>query len=655
MESYLSLPGDYTILSQTITDLNSIQSYQIVEDFNYDNYDSTVLQRNFRWSFDQDVWSEWVDLTIQKLEAIPIEDDQLILYFQIRIVLISGEPVTVNSIDKLIITKGITTTPTPRPITAYSVGNSKGTAFLDNFYFDPYAVSLGVELQRKLSYTINQIFGHKVAYIRVTPQMRSMDVILKEYGLYESSKDFKCIKLLVPNNQFPDAKFQYNPFNIDYDEPFEVHIDKRYFESFFGKGVGPQKRDIIYFALANRMYEVASSSMHRDFMYKDLYYKVLLTKYADKANVIKDDDIQAQIDQLTRSTEEAFGDGVAQELEKIANPQQFTVSTRKTDKIRDYMDQYLQIEERDLQNYHTLISHYRYDLSGSPSDENGLVRTMLDYIIPVEWDTNAERTLTCWFLLRNPNTILRSITVLEQYDDELVITMNADPKVAVGDTVTITKPNTTLSIFGTVIEEISGTKIRISLDTQSRLYSETEWPGWYYFSGLQIRKNYPRLFIDGRNNSTGFSLENHEGKYFIAKIGSQSYTYILPTVLSTDTWYCLAFTYSSLYKQATLRILRRKWDPNTNTPLTTDMNVLYEYTYDDINIEDASNPYKYKIPASFMKMTNLRLMSVTIEPEKIVKFLNESIVADSDQAIIIDNAVPRIKLPYIGGHPNKLI
>ena len=85
------------------------------------------------------------------------------------------------------------------------------------------------------------------------------------------------------------------------------------------------------------------------------------------------------------------------------------------------------------------------------------------------------------------------------------------------------------------------------------------------------------------------------------------------------------------------------------------MDVLYEHTFNNIPIVDSSHSFKYKLPASSMKLTNLRLMSVTIEPEKMTKFLNESIVADSDQSIIIDNAIPRIKLPYVGGHPNKLL
>jgi hypothetical protein len=452
MSSYLSLPGDYAIISQTISNLPRVASYQVIENVDYDNIDETIVQKEFRWSFDQETYSSWIELNLTNVENVSFVD-QPILYFQIRYTLVSGEPLTINSINPLIVTipentDDIVMQP---PVNAYTSGNHRGTAFLNDFYFDPYAVNLAVELQRKLSYNVNKIFGHKAAYIRVTPQMRSLDVILKEYGIYESSKDYKCIKILVPNNQFPDSKLNFNPFNIDYEEPFEIHIDKRYFESFFGKGVGPQKRDIIYLPIANRLYEVASSTQFRDFMYKDLYYKVSLVKYADKANVIKDESILTELDELSNSTSELFDDKISQELKKITNVQQFTVSTKKSDKVRDYIDPNLLIEERDLLNYHTLISHYRYDLSASPEDANGSVRTMVDYLVPVSWGTNVERAFTCWFLLRNPTTFIRSVNVLEEYGTEYTITTNADVGANVGDSVTFTKSNSTLTFYGKVI------------------------------------------------------------------------------------------------------------------------------------------------------------------------------------------------------------
>ncbi len=460
MSSYLSLPGDYAIITQSISNLSNVSSYQIVENIDFEDIDNTIVEKVFRWSYDQETYSSWIELTIPNIESITLTN-QTVLYFQIRYTLISGSPLTINSISPLIITIPESTDDNviQPPVNAYTTGNRKGAAFLNNFYFNPYAVNLAVELQRKLSYNVNLIFGHKAAYIRVTPQMRSLDVILKEYGIYESSKDYKCIKLLVPNNQFPDSKLNFNPFNIDYEEPFEVHIDKRYFESFYGKGIGPQKRDIIYLPIANRLFEVASSTQHRDMMYKDLYYKVSLIKYADKANVLKDESIMNELDELSNSTAELFDNKLDQELKKITNEQQFTISTRKSDKVRDYIDSNLLIEERDLLNYHTLISHYRYDLSSSITDDKNIVRTMVDYLVPVSWDENSERALTCWFLLRNPTTLIRSVTVLEEYGTILKITTNADIGVDVGGTVTFSKNNSTLTFYGKVIQSLFDTII----------------------------------------------------------------------------------------------------------------------------------------------------------------------------------------------------
>lgn len=657
MSSYLSLPGDYAIITQTISNLPRINLYQVVENVDYDNVDETVVDKEVRWSFDQETYSSWIDLTLTNIENINVTD-QSVIYFQIRYTLKSGEPLTINNISPLIVTRPESNDDNvlQPPPNAYTTGNHRGSAFLNDFYFDPYAVNLGVELQRKLSYNVNKIFGHKAAYIRVTPQMRSLDVILKEYGIYESSKDYKCIKILVPNNQFPDSKLNFNPFNIDYEEPFEVHIDKRYFESFFGKGVGPQKRDIIYLPIANRLYEVSSSTQHRDFMYKDLYYKVSLIKYADKANVLKDDAILAELDELSNSTPELFDDKLNQELKKITNVQQFTVSTRKSDKVRDYIDPNLLIEERDLVNYHTLISHYRYDLSASPADSTGSVRTMVDYLVPVSWDTNAERAFTCWFLFRNPTTLIRLVTNLEEYGNEYVITTNADIGAKVGDTLTFSKANSTISFFGIITRKVSATVVKVQISTDIQNYLNNNYPDWNLnFVGLKVRKNYPRIFIDGLYNDKGFRLECNDNRFFKATVGTDIYNFILPTDLPLDTWYCIVFNYSAQYEQLSLTLLKRKWNPSTNTPNTTEMDVIYEYVYNNITVSDVSHSYKYKVLASYLKMTNLRLMTTTIEPEKMVKFLNESIVSDSDQSLIIDNAIPRIKLPYVGGHPNKLL
>ena len=76
------------------------------------------------------------------------------------------------------------------------------------------------------------------------------------------------------------------PFGVDFEMPFEIQIDKNYFQEIFGDGAGPQKRDVIWFPNTDRIYEVSSSYLFRDFMNEPLYFKVTLIKWLPKANVV---------------------------------------------------------------------------------------------------------------------------------------------------------------------------------------------------------------------------------------------------------------------------------------------------------------------------------------------------------------------------------
>ena len=126
---------------------------------------------------------------------------------------------------------------------------------------------------------VNKVFGLEANYYSVQPQGRGKDVILREYTLF-NVVDEKCVKILVPQNQFPDNKINFDPFGLQFEDVFEVQMDKRYFESIFGRGSQPRKRDIIYFPLTNRIYEINSTYLFRDFMQAPVYFKMELKKYS---------------------------------------------------------------------------------------------------------------------------------------------------------------------------------------------------------------------------------------------------------------------------------------------------------------------------------------------------------------------------------------
>jgi hypothetical protein len=47
-------------------------------------------------------------------------------------------------------------------------------------------------------------------------------------------------------------------------------------------------------------------------------------------------------------------------------------------------------------------------------------------------------------------------------------------------------------------------------------------------------------------------------------------------------------------------------------------------------------------------LTNIRILNKVIEEEKHSKFLNLQIIKDASNCLLIDNAKPVMKLPYIG-------
>ena len=78
MSSYLSLPGDYAIISQTISNLPRIDSYQVIENVDYDNVDETVVEKEVRWSFDQETYSSWIELNSTNIQNIYVVNQLVI-------------------------------------------------------------------------------------------------------------------------------------------------------------------------------------------------------------------------------------------------------------------------------------------------------------------------------------------------------------------------------------------------------------------------------------------------------------------------------------------------------------------------------------------------------------------------------------------------
>ena len=296
----------------------------------------------------------------------------------------------------------------PSPICSNEI-SKRPIIFSDcKFTFRPYNVNKAVNLYNDLSYMVNNIFGFDVNYYSVQPQARGRDVSLREYTIFDVV-DEKCVKVMVPGNQFPDNKINFDPFGLQFEEPFEIHIDKRYFEQNFGTGSQPRKRDIIYFPLTNRIYEINSMYLFRDFMYSPVYFKIELKKYQPKSNTyFQDPAYKEELEGIALTTESLFGEEISAEEKKIAKPQQYgTINTLIEDPARSYIYKDLSIVGYDLNNNWTIVFNHYYDLSSAFNrvpeftTEVGSYRNAIRYKNLPKFLAGEELSYTCWFSMKN--------------------------------------------------------------------------------------------------------------------------------------------------------------------------------------------------------------------------------------------------------------
>lgn len=227
--------------------------------------------------------------------------------------------------------------------------------------FNPYKQNTAMDLLNKLSADAEQMFGHRVIYFVTDPDKKGQDHTMHEYQLYNVVCEGN-IKVAVDGNNFPDSQIVMNQFDLSLFESMNVHITKKQFKEIFGPQRRPSKEDFLYFCDVNRMFQVDHAQQFRNFNNSAIYYKLVLKKYTQKANVkAGTQEIQNKLQQLTKNStiNELFGIENDQDKASIANKQQFTPLTK--DPIR--LEYKATIDKELIENSSTIISKANYDLS----------------------------------------------------------------------------------------------------------------------------------------------------------------------------------------------------------------------------------------------------------------------------------------------------
>ncbi len=227
--------------------------------------------------------------------------------------------------------------------------------------YNPYQQNQAINLLQKLSNDAQMIFGHRVIYFATDPDRKGQDSIMHEYQLYNVVCEGE-VKVSVEGNNFPDSQIVMNQFDLNLFETMQVHITKQQFKEVFGVQRRPSKEDFLYFCDINRMFQVDHAQQFRNFNNAAVYYKLILKKYSQKANIqTSTNEIKQTIDRLTKNStiDELMGIENTGEKLAIANKDQFAPLTRELIRL-EYL---VPIEKELIENSTTIISKSHYDLS----------------------------------------------------------------------------------------------------------------------------------------------------------------------------------------------------------------------------------------------------------------------------------------------------
>ena len=727
--------GSYRVLSwdKPYTNVSSVNGW-IIDSINTStdpvDLDAQDIVIDFRYSIDGETWSLWTNVgtaltgisqsTTSNDRAIPFSitlDPTNPFYPEFRFtstaknndgtVAYSGnEPIspTVAIVNfDLDLTYNSVYDPTNdiirAPVPTCSEEKSNRPVIFNNdcgvITFNPYAVNTALNLYQDLSLAVNKLFGWEVNYYSVQAQSRSKDVILKEYTLYDVV-DEKCVKVMVPNNQFPDNKINYDPFGLSFEEPFEIHIDKIYFESFFGRGAQPRKRDIIYFPLTNRIYEINSMYLFRDFMYSPVYFKVELKKYQPKSNTYyRDPAYKEELDGIALNSQTLFGAEINDQEKQLTKPQQYATSTqdRSPDPIRSYLYSGLPIVGYDLNNNWTIVFNHYYDMDESFKYDPEFIYDPNEYRQAVRYrtlpilTTTSEIAYTAWFTIRNyfdQSKLTKraypslAITVVSSSDTEIVYT-TYPYKHNLQRWITYSQnPEGYVAILADA-NHTGGFRVKTVIDDYQFSVANPNTPMESDRSSWRMQKAQARnlldgLFLDANGDVKGTRIDIiHSGSDEPANssyLGIGSIEVVLNDLVINSPlqfkaiygeWYAVVVNVSNKYKQVAINFWQMTYDPTNPQDQSSNLKNIHEYvkslstTYTfaaepDLN-QDLNSPYygtdnnSYKIITSPLLLSNIRLFKQMIDIDKQSIVLNQSIVRDEQLAHIVDNAQPKLKLP----------
>jgi len=480
--------------------------------------------------------------------------------------------------------------------------------------FKPYATTKIGNWYNYLANSLGKILGWTVDYHLTDPDGKGIDRYLHEYQLF-NIVDVQKLKIIVPENNFPDNQVQINEFMLDMMDTFTVIILKDEFHKAFGIEKRPNQKDIIYFCQANRFYRVRHAQVHRDIMYMGIYYNVVLEKYEKLAN---EQNLSAAsknlIEPLTQNNtiDSLFGFENQQQENKIVN-KQLKPTTHEVYRLN--VNPKLSIVKKDIFNSlkGTKIADNYYNLSTLDLGVSAVTYTLPDSTLEV----SDNRAFNLWFNFNN------------KYDEKKII-----------DESTFTSYYINNSVYFDFLnnyDSVNKRGYKIGYSNKQIILTINELNYYLNATGLTTNIWYGlTINLDNRQRTVAIDLYRRNYSYNITMFNENYQNAIV------DSQNITGITY---YTSRGYRLVK---NTEINAQLSdTNLLKVLTVTYSNIPLNSFDINQTITVYASDVKMTNIRIFNDVIPEDSKSNILLQRVIQDSEYLILADNATKELYTPNI--------
>lgn len=657
--------------------------------------DLNNFTRHFRYSSNRLDWSLWYEIAPDDISEVSSAffDPASYYYFEIKYTYDDGtsnplpNAIQINEI-KLRFSQTSTTPATFTPTVSCSDEKCESIIVNRDPTFRPYEVNSAIGIYQDMSYFTNQLYGHLVVYFRTLPESDSGDYIFKEWTLYKNV-DRKCIKVMVPKNVFPSNAPKYQEFGLDFQVPFEIHLDHRYFQSIFGADSEPRKRDFLYFPLLNRMFEIQGSYLHRGFMMTPTFWKIQLKKYNPNIDMLLKDETRHFLENVIQSAETLFEEDVNATTADSTMPNQYSTISTTFDASRKSIHPDVRIRPLTYTyNFANLIENY-YDLSTIPLselayevfDESPLLSTSMvvenlsslnekviqknDVVLAYQgsgiysaWrngaltagDKNYRNSSLLYCRVRGPFDYLPDH--VGQSVPGRYVRVEAYRDLSFKDQRDI------------LVDSVGGKdfvrfKVRQTAVTYSARpkFNSTDSPHLSFTCLFQVPEQATSIeFLSGYDwesqegirisgTFTKYSSSMPEGDLILSlTVNSQVKTYTV-TNFKSGEWHALVISMSNQFRQCgayVYSITEDAADLRNHTAVVKVFSSASSFVPTSFELTQ-----HYSLPTSSLLISNIRLFNTMIKEEQHEFILSQQFIKDESMLLIIDNCRPQVNIPFV--------